>query len=233
MTNQLTNNDLLAMIDQLDISSEDRDSVRDVLIGVNMAPSESFSPEVNERLTTAGDHAKNVMSSMVSPWPTVYQLLNAASAASTASKRVFWINKAADALAHTFQPVSACKAGCSHCCHIPVNLTKAEADFLGKAIGLKPSSISTHATGRNAEFEPCTFLAGGHCSIYKDRPSVCRTHMNMDRDDLLCRLVPGAKIPVPYLDTRPVVMARVLAGGRSPSADIRQWFPQRNSTSLE
>ncbi len=217
--------DLLDLLDQLDMSEADRASVRDAIVGTSMAPSESFSSEINARLATAGQYAKSAIESVPSPWPVVFQLLNAANSASTAAKRVLWINKAADALAKTYQPVSACKVGCTHCCHIPVNLTKAEAEVLGKAIGRKPAPLASHTNDDSVEFPPCSFLVNGKCSIYEWRPSVCRSHMNMDQDDLLCRLVPGARIPVPYLDTRPIVMSRVQAGGRSSNADIRQWFP--------
>jgi uncharacterized protein len=226
--------ELLAILDQLDMTEAEKASVRDALVGTNMAPSEAFSPEVNERLEVAGQQAENAVASVPSPWPTVHKLISAANSASTAEKRVLWINKAADALANAYQPVAACKSGCSHCCHIPVNLTKAEAEVLGKAIGRKPVPLASHTPpDQSTEFQPCSFLVDDDCSIYKDRPSVCRTHLNMDQDDLLCRLVPGARIPVPYLDTRPLVMARVMAGGRSANADIRQWFHKPVSTSLE
>ena len=49
--------------------------------------------------------------------------------------------------------------------------------------------------------------------------------MNMDKDDLLCRLVPGSSIPVPYLDTTPLLFAQVQIDPSSERADIRQWFP--------
>lgn len=216
---------LLALLDQAPMSDADKATVRDAIVGTSMAPSESFSPEVNARLATAVQHAKSAIASVPSPWPAVFQLIIAATSASTAAKRVLWINKAADALARAYQPVSACKEGCSHCCRIPVNLTKAEAEVLGKAIGRKPAPLASHNTNESVEFPPCSFLVDEKCSVYQHRPAVCRTHMNMDQDDLLCRLVPGAKIPVPYLDTRPIVMARVQVGGHSTNADIRQWFP--------
>lgn len=217
--------DLLAILDQTDMSDEEKASMRAALVGANMSPSDSYSHEINERLVTAGQYAQSAVKSVPSPWPAVLQLINAANSASTATKRVLWINKAADVLADSYQAVSACKVGCSHCCHIPVNLTKAEADVLGKAIGRKPVAPAHHTANGTIEFPPCSFLVNKVCQIYQHRPSVCRTHMNLDQDDLLCRLVPGASIPVPYLDTRPLVMARVQAGGHSTNADIRQWFP--------
>lgn len=73
---------------------------------------------------------------------------------------------------------------------------------------------------------PCTFLAAGRCSIYEHRPISCRLQINVDVDDLLCRLVPGEAITVPYLDTRTEKVASLLIlGANARIADIRDWFP--------
>ena len=194
--------------------------------GVPMQGDAAFSPEVNERLATAEQNARQVFQTIESPWPAVHRLITTAHSAQNNRKRVFWLNKAADALLNTYGPLSACKTGCAHCCHIPVEINKAEADAIGKAIGRKPTPKADHLEKTGPEFEPCTFLEDNQCAIYKDRPSVCRSHINMDKDDLLCRLVPGAAIPVPYLDTRPLIMARAIIGGHTELADIRQWFPK-------
>ncbi len=214
-----------ALIEDADLPSKEKESIAAALRGVSMEPDPSFSPEVNERLATAGDNAQNAVASVPTPWPNVSRLLQSAYSAKTAGKRVFWINKAADALVVAYGPASACKPGCSHCCHIPVKLTKAEADAIGEAISRRPTPVEQHEEMQD-EFSPCPLLHDNKCVAYAHRPSVCRSHLNMDVDDLLCRLVPGASIPVLYLDTRPLTMARVFTGGRSGMADIRQWFPR-------
>jgi uncharacterized protein len=88
-------------------------------------------------------------------------------------------------LAHT-----ACKKGCSNCCHQPVMLSQTEADAIGHKIHRTPARLKVghvmkghHEYGRET---PCTFLADGACSIYEDRPFVCRNYVNSDKDSLLC-----------------------------------------------
>ena len=58
---------------------------------------------------------------------------------------------------------------------------------------------------------------------------VCRSHMNLDQDELLCRLIPGVAVPVPYLDTRLLALASIeILGASQPLADLRQWFTPEN-----
>jgi hypothetical protein len=71
---------------------------------------------------------------------------------------------------------------------------------------------------------PCPFLAGSECSIYEHRPFACRTHLSLDDDDLLCRLVEGAEIPMPRLDTRLLVGLFLSAQPGALLADIREFF---------
>ena len=48
----------------------------------------------------------------------------------------------------------------------------------------------------------------------------------LDRDDLLCRLVPGHAIPVPYADARMLKGLYLLAQPAARLADVRGFFPQ-------
>lgn len=214
---------LLAQADHL--SDEERSFVLQALRGVPVEANKAFPPEVNARLAVAEEQARNSIVSVPRAFKEkAEQQLRVAMSASTASQRVMWIRRAADTMADGYGPVAACRSGCSHCCHIPVKISLAEAQVLGKAIGRKPVPPAQHGTAP-AEHEACSFLVDERCSIYAERPAVCRYHMNLDIDDLLCRPVPGGAVPVPYLDVRPLVMARVVTGGRSAYADIRQWFP--------
>ena len=209
-----------------DLSDAERTRLQQALRGVEVSPRADFPPEVNARLEVA---ARYVQASIGSVDPVfkekAQQQLRVAMGAGTASQRVMWIRRAADTLAGGYGPVSACKPGCAHCCHIPVKISQAEAQVLGKAIRRKPVGPRQHGPAP-ADHEACSFLQDGRCSIYTERPAVCRYHLNMDIDDLLCRPVPGGEVPVPYLDVRPLVIARVATGGRIDYADIRQWFPR-------
>lgn len=221
------------MLAQADISDEDRTAALQALRGAPIKASEDFPPEVNARLAVAVEHAKNSIGSVPATFKEkTEQLLRVAMKAGTASQRVMWIRRAADVMAEGYGPVSACRDGCAHCCHIPVKIRQAEAQALGKAIGRKPVPPAQHGP-EPAHQEPCSFLQDGSCNIYADRPAVCRYHMNMDIDDLLCRPVTGVGVPVPYLDVRPLVMTRVATGGRTAYADIRQWFPGTGRESIQ
>ncbi len=132
----------------------------------------------------------------------------------------------------TFTPHTACASGCTHCCHISATVPRSEARLIAKRMGAKlhePSQVHDILTVPVANAytgTPCTFLKAGRCSIYAQRPLVCRTLINMDSVDVLCRLVPGMQVPVPYLKTQ---MIQAFFGSLvfdDDCADVRDWFPE-------
>jgi len=168
-------------------------------------------------------------------------LLRAAQNASTMQSRVLWMRRAASAWAEPLQAHAACRKGCAHCCHIPVAMTLAEARLIGGLIGHSPAepqdapttddvlqgSAVLPGTPPEASYEhPCPFLDESACSIYAHRPLACRTQLNLDTDDLLCQLVPGADIPVPYADATQIKAMYVMAQPNARWADIRGFFPR-------
>jgi len=196
--------------------------------GVSTAPSPEFPDAVNARLGTAGKTAVVQCAKVPSGASRrVLDLLDVALKAPTSTQRVAWHRRAADALATAFAPHAACRDGCSHCCYIPVKISAVEARAMGKLIGRSPAPREAHGPDPVAGYDsPCTFLVDARCSIYSERPAVCRSHLNMDVDSLLCELIPGAQIPVPYVDTRALAAVSVVIAGESmDAADLRQWFP--------
>lgn len=47
----------------------------------------------------------------------------------------------------------------------------------------------------------------------------------MDRDDLLCQLLPDMLVPVPYADMRQLQQAYVMLEPNTRLADVREFFP--------
>lgn len=196
--------------------------------GEDPSPSESYPKEVNARLQTIQPYIRHKLAGLPgSVRNNARRLINTALAAPTGRKRIVWLHKAANTFTKVYADLAACKSGCSHCCHIPVKLSGMEAREIGLAIGREPVVQRDHlALEATSYSNPCPFLVSDRCSIYEHRPVVCRTHMNMDQDELLCRLTSGMDIPVPYIDTREFMMASILIAGKHGAwADIRQWFP--------
>ena len=170
--------------------------------------------------------------------------------ARTVAQRIFWLQREAELIQSAASSSVACGAGCSHCCHISVLVAEPEAKEIGKALGRKPSDVLPgrsftgadvasrddghkeratairDAVGAEVFGVPCTFLVDAKCSIYEHRPLACRHLFNVDVDSLLCQLVPGVAIEVPYLGMQGEQVAYVSAmGANARLADIRDWFP--------
>lgn len=83
-----------------------------------------------------------------------------------------------------------CKVQCTDCCHTQVSITSEEADLLlsriaeGLAIDEDLLKIQMEAKNDSTAFfkikfedRRCIFLSeDGSCSVYEDRPAVCRTN---------------------------------------------------------
>ena len=162
------------------------------------------------------------------------RLLNQALSAKTNAKKVFWLRKAADKATEAIVGLSACRNGCSHCCNVAVVLSKSEAVQISTEIGrpLNPNAgkvsvevLSVFREQLNHEMygRPCTFLVEGRCSIYEFRPQACRLQINMDDDDLLCRLVEASEVRVPYADMAHhySYAAEIMDFSHD---DVRNWF---------
>jgi len=171
------------------------------------------------------------------------RLLDQAAKASTVPKKVMWLRKAAAVLTEGAAPLAACRKGCSHCCRIAVVISRAEAQVIARETGARMNQsagkftmsnvdedegASYKAATREAFGMPCTFLTDDGCSAYSSRPLQCRLLLNMDEDALLCQLVEGGTVNVPYLNTQSHHIDSVLIlGAHQDYDDIRSWFPER------
>jgi len=96
-------------------------------------------------------------------------------------------------------PKVACQSGCNYCCHSQVNIIPIEALLISAFI--KKNFTFTEVSALHAEISqihllsagktlkqlydlkgnlPCLFLKKGKCSIYKVRPSICRSWNSFD-----------------------------------------------------
>lgn len=194
-----------------------------------------------ERMPLAMQRAADKLAALV-PDDGAARLLRQAMTARTATQRVVWVQRAASAWSAPMAPVAACRKGCAHCCHIPVTITDMEAALIGRAVGRKPvkpaqavriDALTDEAAIFAAEERlqagrrgvPCPFLSDNACSIYAHRPTACRTLLNLDDDALLCELVDGMEVPVPYADARQMKGYFLALQPNSVLADIRAFFP--------
>ena len=169
------------------------------------------------------------------------RLVDQAAQAGTVAKRVMWLRKAADYLQEGAAHLAACRKGCSHCCHISVMVSRAEAQVIARETGahlntaagqfmmqgFEEQSETIRAATLQAYGAACTFLREGSCSIYSSRPLQCRLLLNMDDDDLLCQLIENGDSNVPYLNTTEHHIASVtVLGAHQDYDDLRNWFPK-------
>ncbi|MBT7608793.1 MAG: YkgJ family cysteine cluster protein [Bacteriovoracaceae bacterium] len=115
-----------------------------------------------------------------------------------------------------------CKAGCEACCHTQVSVTKDEADLLsqkiveGLEIDLEKLSVQSKVKNSSEEWyklsyeeRGCLFLDGdGYCTVYEDRPAVCRTNYVVS-SAINCNTEDGVSKTVRLLNTHSADMAIV------------------------
>lgn len=127
-------------------------------------------------------------------------------------------------------PHVACKQGCDDCCHMNLQITSLEAERIEKAAGRKakvPRANTFHKPDRYAGV-PCPFLKDRACSIYADRPLMCRAHASFDDDAYWCAPERMNTVTLPLVEIKPAKLAVSLVAmqAKAPSfADIREFFP--------
>lgn len=116
-----------------------------------------------------------------------------------------------------------CKMGCSYCCHIEVSISSLEAAYIQKQTNRKlaPNNQATEFFGT-----PCPFLDNSNCSIYLDRPFVCRRHHALFDDPKWCSLDLCSKYKFPQVRFTEIERSYqyIIKASGSSLFDIRQLF---------
>lgn len=147
-------------------------------------------------------------------------------------QRLIEVREIRDEVAAIASTVAACRAGCSHCCHMAVGITSSDAAKIGEHLGITPEKprMQVDPSGNVDKYMnvPCPFLKKKHCTIYEVRPSACRTHYNVSNYPEVCDTVNFPGRDVPSLDMRPIWTAECLLSVRDGQthADIRDFFPE-------
>jgi Fe-S-cluster containining protein len=124
----------------------------------------------------------------------------------------------------------ACRAGCGHCCSVPVDVQAHEVFFAAEYIQLNFSPddlagvIERTAAHRarvaalnNQERDnlrqPCALLRDGQCTIYQGRPEACRVHHTSDAEVCAAHIVdPAVDLEAVYIPTLRARMFAVMLG---------------------
>lgn len=140
------------------------------------------------------------------------------------------LKKAADKLNTAVMPYSACKSGCSYCCNISAVITQTEADQLAAASGRKALKLAGRADMDESQKKwykvPCPFLKAGKCSVYDDRPLVCRMLLVISDSPYFCNTdIPSAESHVTSINLTQLQEGYVMSYINEAWADIRDFFP--------
>lgn len=138
------------------------------------------------------------------------------------------MKKAAQALSQIVTPLSACRGGCSHCCNISAVITDIEAEALARVSGIRArrpkDGISSDALGKWFRV-PCPFLKKGRCSVYDERPLVCRLQFNIADTSQQCdTAIPPSESYVTMLNLSQLKNSYVEAFHANSWGDIRDFF---------
>lgn len=110
--------------------------------------------------------------------------------------------------------LTQCKKGCSACCHSQVAITEDEAiqlvDLVERGVEINWTRLWVQAKAGNDlnkfmqipyELRGCIFLNDNReCSVYSERPSVCRTNYVLS-DPSHCKVIAGETKSVQLLNT--------------------------------
>lgn len=138
-----------------------------------------------------------------------------------------------------------CSRGCNACCHSQVSINADESKLLAKLILEDKVEVNLNklylqaSVGNNSEKwfklayqdRGCVFLdSAGACSIYEDRPSVCRTNTVLSPPKN-CETTDGKESAVRLLNTEKadmVIVASFEASGEGGALPSMLWRAMKN-----
>lgn len=132
----------------------------------------------------------------------------------------------------------ACKEGCSGCCHMNTMIYEHEAIHLAKVTGRKMVHLTyrplnvVFKKGNDFIGKPCPFLLKNKCSVYADRPLVCRTHHSLYEDAKWCSIDifnlnrVGPPMYEPDIVEIPYRQLNAAYNPREPWGNINEFFPE-------
>lgn len=134
-------------------------------------------------------------------------------------------------------PYVACRIGCSDCCRMNTMIYEHEAIRLAEVTGRKMVRLAyrpineVFAQGAKFNGQPCPFLRENKCSVYEDRPLVCRTHHSLLDNPTSCDMdIPPAKqtrppMYDPDLLEKPYIELNLKHNPAEPWGNIAEFFP--------
>jgi Fe-S-cluster containining protein len=150
-------------------------------------------------------------------------------------RKVIRLRQIVDKVAAVIAPSTPCRKGCSACCHKAAIVSEMDAMAIAEATGAAlatPARVFEVRDGAEARREyltayagrPCTFLRDGVCSIYEQRPVVCRVQHSLENDAGPCE--PREGLHAEAMDLTDVYLAELqMNGAMMVYADIREFFP--------
>ncbi len=81
-----------------------------------------------------------------------------------------------EAAAASAGPQMRCAEGCDACCHVDLSVFEVEAAPIRDALARLPEAARARVRAQADQTERCALLLDGRCTVYDQRPLICRSH---------------------------------------------------------
>jgi uncharacterized protein len=99
------------------------------------------------------------------------------------------IDKLVKSLSQKYFALIDCKQ-CANCCRsLQLELTGPELHTIAKTLGQSIEAFEKQSMSEGKVNSPCPMLSGKLCSIYGDRPDVCRSYPHLEKRGFVFRLL--------------------------------------------